>query len=103
MTDIQVVAGDLTRLADAVARGATELSIAGPTEQQLFIDSGSADVNQAFADVLYGCRVARDAVRAELEDTAANLQAVREEYERNEWRTRQLFDEMMDIDPLADR
>jgi hypothetical protein len=103
MSDIQAIASDLTRLADAMSRGATELDVAAPTEHQLFINSGSSPLDQAFADVLYGCRVARDAVRTDLEDTAANLVAVRDEFERNEWRARQLFDEVMEVDPLADR
>lgn len=103
MSDIQAVASDLTRLADAMARGAIELEVAAPSEQRLSINSGSSALDQAFADALYGCRVARDAVRIDLDDTAANLLAVRDEYERSEWRVRQLFDEVMEVDPLADR
>mgnify|MGYP002621205488 FL=1 len=103
MSDIQAIASDLTRLADALARGATELEAAAPAEHHLSISSGSSDLDQAFADALYGCRVARDAIRTDLDDTAANLRAVRDEFERNEWRARQLFDEVMKVDPLADR
>lgn len=103
MSDIQAIASDLTRLADAMVRGAAELEVAAPSEHHLFITSGLPPLDQAFADVLYGCRVARDAVRADLEDTGANLLAVRDEFERNEWRARQLFDEAMEVDPLADR
>ena len=103
MSDIKAIANDLTRLADAVARGATELEVAAPAEHYLSITSGSPTLDQAFTDALYGCRVARDAVRTDLEDTAANLVAVRDEFQRYDWRARQLFDEVMEVDPLADR
>jgi len=100
---IQVVVDDLTGLAGALAKGANELTVAGPTEGQLTIDSGSADLDTVFGFALYHCAATRDVISADLAETSTNLLAVRDDYESSDWRVRELYDKIMDAEPLAER
>lgn len=98
----QVILDDLSSASRAFHAGSVDFSDAVPDLASLRVDTGEDSLDQAVRFALTGIAALHRKITEDLDLTGDNLTTVHDNYLEAEISVRELYDDMLDVDPVAE-